>query len=214
MPACVQRMCSRAATETHGGVTRGSPVTTFAQRTAQCACYSGALPYEWTPVSAKEGEMTTAVSTIVGEQSAKHRTSLRQPFIQAALANNTTPVILDSAWSYSIPQSCSLTMSTKNEFECHARKKRRKKPSVVRICLDSCKYDVLRQVARDLQWKIVTEDTEWDVLWSDCSVSSERVLRLITGQVRRTPRHCAKACQRTFTDTETHAEDQSFLRNA
>lgn len=68
--------------------------------------------------------------------------------------------------------------------EC-VRKKRRKKPTVVRICLDSCKYEVLRQIARDLQWRVVSEDSEWDVLWSDCSVSSERVMRLITGQVRQ-----------------------------
>lgn len=105
-------------------------------------------------------------------------------------------------------------MSAKNEFECHTRKKRRKKPPVVRICLDSCKYDVLRQVARDLQWKVVPEESEWDVLWSDCSVASERVLRLITGQVRRTPRQLAKAYQRTVTGMPTAAENQSLLRNA
>lgn len=77
-------------------------------------------------------------------------------------------------------------MSSKTDAERELRKKRRKKAPTVRICLDACKYDVLRQVARDLQWKVVSEDSQWDVLWSDCSISSERVLRLITGQVRPT----------------------------
>ena len=67
-----------------------------------------------------------------------------------------------------------------------AKVKRRRKiktPGSVRINLDGCKYDVLRRVAASLQWTIVGEDQAFHLLWSDCSVTSERVLKLVTGQV-------------------------------
>lgn len=65
------------------------------------------------------------------------------------------------------------------------RKRKTKTPGLVKIHLDGCKYDVLRRVATTrLQWTIATgEDQPFHLLWSDCSVTSERVMKLVTGQV-------------------------------
>ncbi|GAX78290.1 hypothetical protein CEUSTIGMA_g5732.t1 [Chlamydomonas eustigma] len=58
------------------------------------------------------------------------------------------------------------------------RKKKKKAPPPIRINLSNCKYEVLRIVQRKLGWKEVGDDEDWEIYWTDTSVSMERVLKL------------------------------------
>ncbi|KXZ41785.1 hypothetical protein GPECTOR_284g755 [Gonium pectorale] len=56
--------------------------------------------------------------------------------------------------------------------------KRKKPPPPIRINLSSCKYEVLRIVQRKLGWKEVGDDEDWEIYWTDTSVSIERIMKL------------------------------------
>ncbi|KAK9811398.1 hypothetical protein WJX72_003284 [[Myrmecia] bisecta] len=58
---------------------------------------------------------------------------------------------------------------------------RRKAQRPLYINLLNCKYDVLRTVAQRLGWQLAG-DEEWDVFWTDTSVSLDRVMRLQSTQ--------------------------------
>ena len=59
---------------------------------------------------------------------------------------------------------------------------RRKRRKVV-INLSNCRYPVLEEAASALEWAVTREDKgEWDIFWTDTSVSEERVLRLKKSQ--------------------------------
>ena len=57
-------------------------------------------------------------------------------------------------------------------------KRRKKKAYPVSVNLANCKYDVVRDVIRSLNWIEVGDDDEWEVYWTDTSITIERVLRL------------------------------------
>lgn len=42
------------------------------------------------------------------------------------------------------------------------------------ICTSNCKYDAVRRVAARFGMKEVTEDSSWNLYWTDLSVSVER----------------------------------------
>lgn len=42
------------------------------------------------------------------------------------------------------------------------------------ICTANCKYDVVRRVAARFGMREVTEDSSWDIYWTDLSISVER----------------------------------------
>ena len=48
--------------------------------------------------------------------------------------------------------------------------------------LSNCKYDVLRIVQKKLGWKEVGEEDDWQLTWTDMSVSIERVMKLKSTQ--------------------------------
>ncbi|KAG1659829.1 hypothetical protein FOA52_003772 [Chlamydomonas sp. UWO 241] len=56
--------------------------------------------------------------------------------------------------------------------------KRKKKVAPIRINLSACKYEVLRIVQRKLGWKEVGDDDEWEVYWTDTSITIDRIVRL------------------------------------
>ncbi|GLC65380.1 hypothetical protein PLESTF_000287300 [Pleodorina starrii] len=56
--------------------------------------------------------------------------------------------------------------------------KRKKAPPPIRINLSACKYEVLRIVQRKLGWKEVGDDDDWEIYWTDTSVSIERIMKL------------------------------------
>jgi len=59
---------------------------------------------------------------------------------------------------------------------------RRKRRKVV-INLSNCRYPVLEEAAAELNWTVTRDDkAEWDLFWTDTSVSEERVLRLKKSQ--------------------------------
>uniref|UniRef100_A0A1B6BYI8 Tubulin--tyrosine ligase-like protein 9 n=1 Tax=Clastoptera arizonana TaxID=38151 RepID=A0A1B6BYI8_9HEMI len=53
------------------------------------------------------------------------------------------------------------------------KKKRKRKTSS--ICLESCKYNIIRKIAKTFDMKEVQENDEWNVYWTDCLISTERV---------------------------------------
>ncbi|KAL6421868.1 hypothetical protein ACFW04_010787 [Cataglyphis niger] len=60
---------------------------------------------------------------------------------------------------------------TKNVEETSKIKKKRR---FLTICTTSCKYNVVRRVAARFGMREVTEDSSWDLYWTDLSVSVER----------------------------------------
>ncbi|KAM4826431.1 tubulin polyglutamylase TTLL13-like isoform 3-T3 [Thomomys bottae] len=56
------------------------------------------------------------------------------------------------------------------------RKKRKRKRRSLTINLSNCKYESVRRAAQICGLKEVGEDEEWNVYWTDCSVSLERVM--------------------------------------
>lgn len=56
------------------------------------------------------------------------------------------------------------------------RRKRRRKCRPLTINLTNCKYESVRRAAQMCGLKEVGEDEEWNVYWTDYSVSLERVM--------------------------------------
>nr|XP_050863477.1 tubulin polyglutamylase TTLL13-like [Vespula vulgaris] len=65
------------------------------------------------------------------------------------------------------------TESRKTNAES-AKTKKKKKRRYLTICTSNCKYDVVRRVAARFGMKEVTEDSSWNLYWTDLSVSIER----------------------------------------
>ncbi|XP_012136679.2 tubulin polyglutamylase TTLL13-like isoform X2 [Megachile rotundata] len=55
-----------------------------------------------------------------------------------------------------------------------SKTKRKRKRRCLTICTSNCKYDVVRRVAARFGMKEVTEDSSWNLYWTDLSVSVER----------------------------------------
>ncbi|XP_011631674.1 tubulin polyglutamylase TTLL13-like [Pogonomyrmex barbatus] len=53
-------------------------------------------------------------------------------------------------------------------------KTKKRKQRFLTICTANCKYDVVRRVAARFGMREVTEDSSWDLYWTDLSVSVER----------------------------------------
>lgn len=59
------------------------------------------------------------------------------------------------------------------------RKKTRRRPFPISVNLSNCKYPLLRTVRKKLGWREVTDDAgDWQLYWTDTSVTVERVVRL------------------------------------
>ncbi|XP_015423219.1 PREDICTED: tubulin polyglutamylase TTLL13P [Myotis davidii] len=56
------------------------------------------------------------------------------------------------------------------------RRKRRRRCRALAINLTNCRYESVRRAARMCGLREVGEDEEWNVYWTDCSVSLERVM--------------------------------------
>ncbi|CAK9825756.1 Tubulin polyglutamylase ttll6 [Anthophora retusa] len=55
-----------------------------------------------------------------------------------------------------------------------SKAKKKKKRRYLTICTSNCKYDAVRRVAARFGMKEVTEDSSWNLYWTDLSVSVER----------------------------------------
>ncbi|XP_078049203.1 tubulin polyglutamylase TTLL13-like [Augochlora pura] len=58
--------------------------------------------------------------------------------------------------------------------ESSNKSKKKKKRRFLTICTSNCKYEVVRRVATRFGMKEVTEDSSWNLYWTDLSVSIER----------------------------------------
>ncbi|XP_038077493.1 tubulin polyglutamylase ttll6-like isoform X3 [Patiria miniata] len=58
------------------------------------------------------------------------------------------------------------------------RKKKKKKKKFIGINLSGCKYDSVKRMSKKFGMKEVTDDEDWTLLWTDCSVSLERVMEM------------------------------------
>ncbi|XP_043487755.1 tubulin polyglutamylase TTLL13P-like [Polistes fuscatus] len=56
----------------------------------------------------------------------------------------------------------------------NSKTKKKKKRRYLTICTNNCKYEVVRRVAARFGMKEVTEDSSWNLYWTDLSVSIER----------------------------------------
>lgn len=63
------------------------------------------------------------------------------------------------------------TRTETTQTERKVTKKKRKNPS---ICLINCRYDIIRRVAQKFSLKEVAETENWNLYWTDLSISIER----------------------------------------
>ncbi|XP_043253348.1 tubulin polyglutamylase TTLL13-like [Colletes gigas] len=61
-----------------------------------------------------------------------------------------------------------------NTDESSTKTRKKKKRRYLTICTSNCKYEVVRRVAARFGMKEVTEDSSWNLYWTDLSVSVER----------------------------------------
>eukprot|EP00878_Enallax_costatus_P040942 GHUV01047360.1.p2 GENE.GHUV01047360.1~~GHUV01047360.1.p2 ORF type:complete len:104 (+),score=19.21 GHUV01047360.1:845-1156(+) len=62
--------------------------------------------------------------------------------------------------------------------------KARKLVPPLKVDLSSCKYELFRLIAGRLGWQLVPEgSSEWDMYWTDTSISQERLINLKPTQV-------------------------------
>jgi len=52
---------------------------------------------------------------------------------------------------------------------------RKRKKQKVTICTSHTRYEVIRRVARKLTWKEVSEDDDWMLFWTACSVALQHI---------------------------------------
>ena len=62
------------------------------------------------------------------------------------------------------------------------KKRRKRKVQPIAVNLTNCKYELLRIVQRKLGWREVGDDDDWQLYWTDTSVSIERIMRLKSTQ--------------------------------
>ncbi|XP_019885586.2 tubulin polyglutamylase ttll6 [Camponotus floridanus] len=63
---------------------------------------------------------------------------------------------------------------TENMEETSKTNNKKRKQRFLTICTTNCKYNVVRRVAARFGMREVTEDSSWDLYWTDLSVSVER----------------------------------------
>lgn len=54
------------------------------------------------------------------------------------------------------------------------KEKKKKKKKAVSICLTNCRYEIIRKVAQKFTLKEVSEGDNWNMYWTDLSISIER----------------------------------------
>ncbi|XP_076236361.1 tubulin polyglutamylase TTLL13-like [Calliopsis andreniformis] len=64
--------------------------------------------------------------------------------------------------------------SRRDNADTFSAKKKKKKRRYLTICTTNCKYEAVRRVAARFGMKEVTEDSSWNLYWTDLSVSVER----------------------------------------
>lgn len=52
--------------------------------------------------------------------------------------------------------------------------KGKKKKRVISVCLTHCRYDVIKRVAQKFGYKEVTEGENWNLYWTDLSITVDR----------------------------------------
>ncbi|XP_071643171.1 tubulin polyglutamylase TTLL13-like isoform X2 [Temnothorax longispinosus] len=62
----------------------------------------------------------------------------------------------------------------KEDVEEMSKTRKKRKRRFLTICTANCKYDVVRRVAARFGMREVTEDSSWDIYWTDLNVSVER----------------------------------------
>ncbi|KAK2579476.1 hypothetical protein KPH14_010790 [Odynerus spinipes] len=108
--------------------------------------------------------------SISSNEQASSRTALEGPFKK----------ILISGDSYRIRENekdslCVETDSESRRITVETTKtKKKKKRRYLTICTSNCKYEVVRRVATRFGMKEVTEDSSWNLYWTDLSISIER----------------------------------------
>lgn len=53
-------------------------------------------------------------------------------------------------------------------------KKTKKKKRIVTVCLTHCRYEVIRRVAQKFGYKEVSEGENWNMYWTDLSITVDR----------------------------------------
>lgn len=79
----------------------------------------------------------------------------------------------ESASAKNRTKSSKLKNDTTNKGDSKEVKKKKKKKSVS-ICLTNCRYEVIRKVAQKFGLKEVADSENWNLYWTDLSISIER----------------------------------------
>ncbi|KAG9394208.1 Tubulin-tyrosine ligase/Tubulin polyglutamylase [Carpediemonas membranifera] len=69
------------------------------------------------------------------------------------------------------------TVEVESEKQPKKPEAKKKKRRPVTICLDACRYQVLRNICKERRWRVVSEDSDFCIWWSDLSIIPERLLQ-------------------------------------
>lgn len=56
----------------------------------------------------------------------------------------------------------------------NSKVKNKKKKRIISVCLTHCRYDVIRRVAQKFGYKEVSEGENWNLYWTDLSITVDR----------------------------------------
>lgn len=102
-----------------------------------------------------------------------------------ASESNTSIPFMDhsdsSDWSSSeektkvIEKPIQLKLSKEKKSEHTGKlKTAKKRKRIVSVCLTHCRYDVIRRVAQKFSYKEVSEGENWNMYWTDLSITVDR----------------------------------------
>lgn len=66
------------------------------------------------------------------------------------------------------------TTNLEKKESSNSKNKNKKKKRVISVCLTHCRYDVIRRVAQKFGYKEVSEGENWNLYWTDLSITVDR----------------------------------------
>jgi hypothetical protein len=121
-----------------------------------------------------------------GEEEYDHNSQIRgtrtSGYSSVGIPSNPSSLIQPTLQTVSLQNGTPDVLATTNENEelptrvpTRKRKERKKGPPLT-LSLDNCKYDVVHRMSKRFGFKLVDESEDWNLYWTDFSVSLERVM--------------------------------------
>ena len=116
---------------------------------------------------------STSKTSSISKKSTIKFEKINRDVSKATPQNNPVLAVLENAKRQSLSASRTFSsLANNNNTSTNNEKitKKRKKAKVA-ICTSNTRYEVIRRVARKLNFKEVNDEDDWMLFWTDCSVS-------------------------------------------